>query len=111
MIVKAISVQEPHASLIRSSQKLIETRTWNTDYRGPLLIHCSKKPKSQFSGMAIAITNLVDCRPMLKCHETQACCKIYPGAYSWFLKDTVPIKPVPIKGRLRLFDVEVKCDS
>ena len=36
--MKAISIQQPFAALIANEQKKLETRTWKTDYRGPLLI-------------------------------------------------------------------------
>ena len=42
MIVKALSLWEPWASLMRTGAKTIETRSWYTNYRGPLLI-CSAK--------------------------------------------------------------------
>lgn len=36
--MKALSIRQPFAALIASGQKTLETRTWQTDYRGPLLI-------------------------------------------------------------------------
>lgn len=36
--MKAISIKQPFAGLIATGQKRLETRTWSTDYRGPLLI-------------------------------------------------------------------------
>lgn len=41
--MKVITLQDPWASLIRLNEKKIETRSWKTNYRGPLLIHASKK--------------------------------------------------------------------
>jgi hypothetical protein len=41
--VRAISLWEPWASLIAIGAKRIETRSWSTDYRGPLAIHASKR--------------------------------------------------------------------
>jgi hypothetical protein len=41
--MKVISLLQPWASLVVSGHKKIETRSWNTKYRGPLLIHASKK--------------------------------------------------------------------
>lgn len=38
MTVKAISLWEPWASLMRCGAKTIETRSWHTSHRGPLLI-------------------------------------------------------------------------
>lgn len=41
--VRALSLLEPYATLIAISAKKIETRSWQTKYRGPLAIHASKK--------------------------------------------------------------------
>jgi activating signal cointegrator 1 len=41
--MKAISILQPWASLIVLGHKRIETRSWNTKYRGRLLIHASAK--------------------------------------------------------------------
>lgn len=43
--MKVISLLQPWASLIALGEKKIETRSWKTDYRGPLLIHASKSLK------------------------------------------------------------------
>jgi len=41
--MKCISILQPWASLVALGHKRIETRSWNTKYRGELLIHASKK--------------------------------------------------------------------
>jgi len=41
--VKVLSLWEPWASLVIFGVKRIETRSWATEYRGPLVIHASKK--------------------------------------------------------------------
>lgn len=41
--MKVISLWQPWASLIALGLKQIETRSWPTTYRGPLLIHAAKK--------------------------------------------------------------------
>jgi hypothetical protein len=105
--MKAISVKEPWASLIRSGKKTIETRTWKTHYRGPLLICASKTPELEFSGKAVCVVELVDCRVMEKSDETDACCEIYPDAKAWILRDVQLIEPFPVKGQLRLFEVDI----
>lgn len=38
---KVISILQPWASLVVTGNKKIETRSWNTPYRGKLLIHAS----------------------------------------------------------------------
>lgn len=41
--MKAISLWQPWATLIAYGVKTIETRSWGTNYRGPILIHAAKK--------------------------------------------------------------------
>lgn len=41
--MKVISLLQPWATLVVIGAKKIETRSWNTTYRGPLAIHASKK--------------------------------------------------------------------
>jgi len=36
--MKALSIRQPFAALIADGQKRLEIRSWQTDYRGPLLI-------------------------------------------------------------------------
>lgn len=38
-MARVLSIQNPWASLILAGHKDIETRTWSTNYRGPLYIH------------------------------------------------------------------------
>jgi len=45
--VKALSLWQPWASAIAVGAKTIETRSWSTGYRGPLLIHASKRLHQQ----------------------------------------------------------------
>jgi hypothetical protein len=42
-MLKAITLLQPWASLLAAGIKTIETRSWNTNHRGPLLIHASQK--------------------------------------------------------------------
>lgn len=39
----AISIQQPFAGLVAAGLKEVDNRPWRTDYRGPLLIHASRK--------------------------------------------------------------------
>ena len=41
--MKVLSIKEPYATLIATGNKLIETRSWKTNYRGELFIHASGK--------------------------------------------------------------------
>ncbi|GKT09288.1 ASCH domain-containing protein [Desulforhabdus sp. TSK] len=103
--MKALSIQQPWASLIASGRKTIETRKWKTDYRGDLVIVSSKRPKIEPAGCALAIVRLVNCRPMTREDEAAACCSLYPGAYAWELESVRTIAPFPVKGRLGLYEV------
>ena len=105
--MKAISLKQPWANLITSGEKTIETREWGTDYRGEILIVSSKLPKIEPAGCAVAVAELADCRPMTRDDEKAACCAIYPNAQAWVLKNIRAIKPFPVKGMLRLYDVHV----
>ncbi len=43
MVMNALSLWQPWASLVALGEKRFETRSWSTAYRGPLLICTSKK--------------------------------------------------------------------
>ena len=49
--MKAITLWQPWASLIAVGAKRIETRSWSTNYRGPLAVHASlRRPEYQRIG-------------------------------------------------------------
>src|SRR5580765_8422282 len=41
--MKILSLHQPWASLVAIGAKRYETRSWKTDYRGPIAIHAAKK--------------------------------------------------------------------
>lgn len=93
--------------MIASGKKTIETRLWPTAYRGPLLIVSSKIPRIYPAGYALALAELIDCRPMTDSDEQAACCARYSGAFSWFMRDIRMIEIFPVRGRLGLYDVSI----
>ena len=105
--MKCLSVKQPHASMIASGKKKIETRTWRTDYRGDILIVASRSPRmgNLPTGKSLCIVRLVDCRPMIKADEARACCELYDGAYAWDIDNIRPVAPINISGRLGLYDL------
>lgn len=109
--MKALSVKQPWANMIASGEKTIETRTWSTDYRGDLLIVSTKLPKVEPAGCAVAIAELVGCRPMTEKDQIEACCSIYDGAYAWVLANVRPVNPFPVRGQLGLFEVDYPPES
>lgn len=129
--MKVLSLTEPYATLIKEKKKLIETRSWKTDYRGELYIHASATsiPKEwkenaelmslidQVSlnfGHIICKCNLVDCVYMTKAyvenmkknHHQEYICGVYEeGRYAWVLKDITPLKtPIKAKGQLNIWN-------
>ena len=138
IVTTAISLHQPWASLIAQGLKKYETRSWSTNYRGPLLI-CSAKLKEELDqrsryswladeynlnledfeslrfGCAIALVELTDCIKMDEAFiQSQSQLEIdcggwAVGRYAWKLENIRRIVPmVNIKGRQGLFSLEVK---
>lgn len=76
--MKALTIIQPWASLIALGEKKIETRSWRTKYRGPVLIHAGKSVDKEAlknfsivlayhrlpklpSGVILAKAEIVDC--------------------------------------------------
>jgi len=49
---KALTIHQPWATLVAQGIKTIETRSWPTKYRGPILIHSSNQPPNKTKGAA-----------------------------------------------------------
>ena len=117
--MKALSIKPPWVNMIVRGLKTIETRTWPTTYRGPLLLVTSKTvdkdaPWPQVPdlplGYAVATCQLVDCRAMGAGDYVQARCPWGYGLYSWILTDIKSIVPFSVRGRLGLYEIEVPHD-
>ena len=96
MIYKALSVAPVFADRIMSGEKKIEKRTWQTDYRGDLLICATTKKESKYlvSGYALGVVDLYNITKTEK-------------GYNWYLRNPRFIVPVAVKGKLHLFDVAI----
>ena len=105
--MKAISIKQPWAELIARGEKTIETRVWCTPYRGPLLIVASKRPDVWATGCAVALVDLVDCRPMTRADEGDALSERWVGTKAWVLENPRRVKQVPVSGRLGVYDVDL----
>ena len=107
--MKALSVKQPWANMIASGEKTIETRTWETNYRGVIAIASSKMPDIYPAGCVILTAYLVNCRPMVKSDEKAACCECLPGLYSWCLVNVEKLEvPLKVKGQQGLYDIKPK---
>lgn len=133
--MKAITLTQPWATLVAIGAKKIETRSWATDYRGPLAIHAAKgfpgwakdlvwtepfysslpetkAPLDLPLGCIVAVCRLVDCRKIRdKADEPpypEVCFGDYtPGRYAWILEDVRPVNPpIPARGALGLWEWE-----
>jgi hypothetical protein len=49
--MKALTLIQPFASLVAIEAKLNETRSWPTNYRGPLAIHAAKHFPEDYQGL------------------------------------------------------------
>ena len=94
--IKAISVRGDFIMDMIAGKKKIEYRTWKTNYRGPILM-CStaKKVAGAAPGYAICVVNLKSIQ-------------YFPleGFYHWNIELANVIKPIHVKGQLKLFNVD-----
>lgn len=118
-VMKIISVRQPWASLIVLGFKDVENRSWSTRYRGPVLIHASKRgdqvSKADIEcrygvrlednlrlGGIVGLTEIVDCvRP----HPSPW---YVPGCYGLVLTGSRPTPFIEWKGSLGLRDAPKK---
>ena len=129
--MKVLSIKEPFATLIANGDKLIETRSWKTNYRGEIFIHASgKKLAKEYLTNAYVISlinnlpmnfrniickaNLVDCVYMddnflkkIKLNIKEYNLGLYEkGRYAWIFEEIEPIYPIPAKGKLNIWNFE-----
>ena len=111
--MKALSLLPFWAMEILDGYKTIECRTWKTDYRGTIVI-CSSSRKTHrcIDSHALCLADIVDIVPFTKEHLEDAGMDEMPDtpSYAWLLDNIRPIVPVPVKGKLHLweYDGEVK---
>ncbi|NOG40471.1 MULTISPECIES: ASCH domain-containing protein [Candidatus Brocadia] len=106
--MKAISIKQPFIGWILEGKKTLEIRSWQTKIRGDILLCSSKFPKigELPLGHAVAIAEIVGCRPFMKKDAKLACCGYEPGLYAWELANIRKIKAFPVKGKLGFFHIE-----
>ena len=120
-MTKALSIMQPWAYLVANVVKRVENRTWTTDYRGLVLIHASAtyareahRDLRRLSDMFPDVLPLPDVLPRgalvgfaeLVDVVTESLDPFFSGPYGFVLHNAQPLKkPVPMAGRLRLFDV------
>ncbi len=132
--MKAISLLQPWASLVVMGIKTIETRSWGTAWRGPILIHASQgKVGSLFAaepifkkyipdfkklpfGAIIGRAKISDVIRMENMQfpdelinrlsmEERAFGDYSEGRFAWLLEEPVQFdKPIPARGTLSIWE-------
>lgn len=114
--MKALSIHPLWAGAIWAKEKTVEVRTWKTNYRGDLLICATQqKVKDTIPGHALCVVTLKDCVPFEKKHCKGAMLepkdfeaeKVKMSNYfAWELENVRYIKPIPLKGKLGLWNYD-----
>lgn len=133
--MRAITLKNPYASLMLFNK--IETRTWNTKIRGEVLLCNSKiaygidkvfkisgekitfdiidklrsEPTLRYDGCAIAVGELVDCRPMNPEDEALCFVQYKPGLFCHIYENVRRITPVKIKGSQGFFEAPINLND
>lgn len=129
--MKVLSLTEPFATLIKEKKKLVETRSWKTNYRGELYIHASMTKPSKTDmedeelmslienkelnfGYIICKCTLVDCVYMTEeyinnmkenNYQEYICGEYSVGRYAWILENIELLdKPILTKGDLGVWN-------
>ena len=124
--MKCLSVSQPFANLIISGKKTIELRKWNTNFRGEFLIHAPIKirtddckrlkiNKKLVTGAIVGKAELYDVKKYSTIKEVKADQKFHFASkdhfdkkYGFLLKNSKVLRvPIPCKGKLGFFDVDV----
>ena len=139
--MKAISLQNPWAQLVVSGFKTVEAKTWSTDYRGELLICSKARSDKSLeqavldvieeetdlafeqdeffvNGAVLGKVTLVDVRELTEDDLEESWMDpaeletAEAPLYAWVFENAEPIaEPVEVKGKPRLFDVELPADT
>jgi hypothetical protein len=134
--IKALSLTQPWATLVAIGAKKIETRSWQTPYRGRLAIHASQRmgkepirllfeepfrsvlsaagyrPSGQLPlGVVVATCTLVTCcrvEILTLTEQERAFGDYSPGRWAWILEDVRPLgTPISMKGALGLWTADM----
>ena len=128
--MKVLTIRQPWATLIIQGDKRFEFRSWQTKYRGELLIHAGKGidkeamkrlenyiPKDMPTGKILGKVTLVDCVQMspefkemlLKENKDIYADSSFKENYGWQLKNVeVFDNLIEAKGKLGLWEYEIE---
>ena len=128
--MKVLTIKQPWATLIMQGNKRFEFRSWQTKYRGDLLIHAGKGidkeamkrlskyiPKDMTTGKILGKVTLVDCvkiSPEFKAMLLKENKDIYTDSsfkenYGWQLENVgVFDERIEAKGKVSLWEYDLK---
>ena len=128
--MKVLTIKQPWATLIMQGYKRFEFRSWQTKYRGDLLIHAGKGidkvamerlakyiPKDVPTGKILGKVMLVDCVKLssefkgmlLEENEEVYADSSFDEVYGWQLECVeVFDEPIEVKGKLGLWNYEME---
>lgn len=128
--MKALTLTQPWASAVALGYKHIETRSWRSSYRGPLLIHAAKgfpPDARQFAAVELALGRGLNPAPLSAIVAVAKLVAISPaeevalelgiegglerhygdyspGRWAWMLEDIRTLdEPIPCRGALGLW--------
>lgn len=124
--MKALSFHQPRAEQIIQGLKTVDVRTWQVQYRGPLIVHASSKrrdgrcrllgfdPDALDYGALIGTVGLTEIVSLNEgAYEAMRGEHLldvpFPGppCYAWHLANPRRFNaPIPYRGRMRLFEVD-----
>ncbi len=119
--MKAITVLQPWATLLITGASRYAVRSWQTSYRGPLLIHAGRRLVTHGPyraalqtcafldrmprGCILGFAELTDCLPVEAVAEP-GLGDTRPGAWAWRLeRPTRLARPLPLRGVLGVYEV------
>ena len=124
--MKALSFRQPWAELVLRGAKSMDLRTYSVAYRGPLALHAAKKldreacdrlglsAEGLTTGAVVGVVELVDVveldKPAYEAWKDRhlASRRFRTPQYGWvFEAPRRTVKPFPVAGKRRLFDVEL----
>ena len=93
--MKCLMIKPEYVIEILEGTKTIEYRTWPTKHRGDFFVGASST--RHMKGFLAAVASINTC-----IYNSQERC------YEWYLDNIRPIRPIPIKGQLRLFETGIE---
>lgn len=124
--MRALSLRQPWAELILQKKKTIETRKWNTKFRGKFLIHAAKtidvkaceklsiNPNTLSTGKIVGEAELMSVKKYISDEEfskdqnRHLASNFYSNPiYGFLLQNIKRLKEIELKGSLGFFQVNL----